>query len=362
MATVAETGMVFGHPSSRRNGARLLGARARAPIYQQQGDGSIMRLTPGALWLRLSQKFGHGLRVAWYRDVVRPRILNTPPIGETSDHRFEIHVLTSCHDWLNLIWSLKSFYAASGRRYALCIHEDGTLDQFAVSSLQRHFPTARIIRRQEADQRLAHELRDCPRSSQFRKTNLLALKVFDFLAFLQADRMVLFDSDLLFFDEPAAYLSRLEDGNYRLNAFNADCDSAYTVAAEAVQARFGHELLARVNSGFGIVHRDSMKLEWIEEYLAVPGLADGHFWRIEQTLYALCSSRYGAELLPQEYEVSLEAGIPPRIFRHYVGAIRHLMYGEGIAHLAQERFLNGHQWTRGVVPDSSSVQLSSSHL
>ena len=321
-----------------------------------------MRLTPGALWLRLSQKFGHGLRVAWYRDVVRPRILTTPPIVETSDHRFEIHVLTSCHDWLNLIWSLKSFYAASGRRYALCIHEDGTLDQFAVSSLQRHFPTARIIRRQEADQRLAHELRDFPRSSQFRKTNLLALKVFDFLAFLQADRMVLFDSDLLFFDEPTAYLFRLEDGNYRLNAFNADCDSAYTVAAEAVQARFGHELLARVNSGFGIVHRDSMKLEWIEEYLAVPGLADGHFWRIEQTLYALCSSRYGAELLPQEYEVSLEAGIPPRIFRHYVGAIRHLMYGEGIAHLAQERFLNGHQWTRGVVPDSSSVQLSSSHL
>src|SRR6185312_14095813 len=347
--------MVFGHPSSRRNGARLLGARARAPIYQQQGDGSIMRLTPGALWLRLSQKFGHGLRVAWYRDVVRPRILNTPPIVETPDHRFEIHVLTSCHDWLNLIWSLKSFYAASDRRYALCIHEDGSLDQFAVSSLQRHFPAARIIRRQEADQRLAHELRDFPRSSQFRKTNLLSLNVFDFIAYLQADRMVLFDSDLLFFDEPAAYLSRLEDGNYRLNAFNADCDSAYTIDAEAVQARFGYELLARVNSGFGIVHRDSMKLEWIEEYLAVPRLAHGHFWRIEQTLYALCSSRYGAELLPQEYEVSLEAGIPPRIFRHYVGAIRHLMYGEGIAHLARKRFLDGHRWTREVAAGSPNV-------
>ena len=121
-----------------------------------------MRLTPGALWLRLNQKFAHGLRVAWYRDVVRPRILNTPPIAETSDHRYEIHVLTSRHDWLNLIWALKSFYAASGRRYALCIHEDGTLDPFALSSLQRHFPTARIIRRQEADQRLAHELRGFP--------------------------------------------------------------------------------------------------------------------------------------------------------------------------------------------------------
>src|SRR5215208_2895810 len=277
-----------------------------------------MKLTPGALRLRLHQKFQHGLRAAWYRDVVRPRILKSLPIAETPDRKFEIHVLTSRHDWLNLIWSLKSFCAASGRRYALCIHEDGTLDPFALSSLLQHFPTARIIRRQEADQRLAHELRGFPRSAQFRNTNLLALKVFDFIAFLQADRMVLFDSDLLFFDEPTAYLSRLEDVNYRLNAFNADCDSAYTIDAEAVKARLGFELLARVNSGFGIVHRDSIRLEWIEEFLALPGLTEGHFWRIEQTLYALCSSRYGAELLPQEYEVSLETGVAPRIFRHYV--------------------------------------------
>ena len=52
---------------------------------------------------------------------------------------------------------------------------------------------------------------------------------------------------------------------------------------KSVRARFGFELLARVNSGFGIVHRDSIKLEWIEEFLAVPGLTEGHFWRIEQT-------------------------------------------------------------------------------
>src|SRR3954469_21217521 len=164
-----------------------------------------MRLTPGAIRLRFNQKFGHGLTVAWYRDVVRPRILSTPPVEDTTDRRCEIHALTSKNDWLNLIWTLKSFYAASGRRYALCIHEDGTLDSVALSSLQRHFPTARIIRRQEADQRLAHELREFPRSAQFRNVNLLSLKVFDFIAYLQADRMVLFDSDLLFFDEPTAY-------------------------------------------------------------------------------------------------------------------------------------------------------------
>jgi hypothetical protein len=298
-----------------------------------------MRLTPGAFWLWLHQKFGHGLRVAWFRDVVRPRILATPPIADTTDDRCEIHALTSSGDWLNLIWALKSFYVASGRRYALCIHEDGSLRPDDLANLRQHFPAARIIRRAEADAKLAKTLRDFPRSLEFRNTNLLAPKVFDFIAFLQSERMVLFDSDLLFFASPTAYLKRAEDPNYGKNTFNADCGHGYTVEPEAVRDLIGHKLLPRVNTGFGLVHRDSVRWQWTEEFLALPGLLSGHFWRIEQTLLALCSSRYGTELLPDEYTLRLEAGIGGRPFRHYVGKIRHLMYGEGMARLVDDGFL-----------------------
>ena len=161
-------------------------------------------------------------RVAWYRDVVRPRILATAPIDDTLDPRCEIHVLTTTQDWLNLIWALKSFYVASGRRYALCIHEDGSLDDSALGTLSHHFPAARIIRRAEADAMLEKVLSGHPRSLAFRNGNLLAPKVFDFAVFLQSDRMVLFDSDLLFFAEPTSYLQRAEDPAYRKNTFNAD--------------------------------------------------------------------------------------------------------------------------------------------
>src|SRR5262249_43336579 len=99
-----------------------------------------MRLTPGALWLRCRQTFDHGLRVAWYRDVVRPRILSTRPITATTDNRCEVHALTSKDDWLNLVWTLKSFYVASGRHYALCIHEDGSLTEAQITTLAEHFP------------------------------------------------------------------------------------------------------------------------------------------------------------------------------------------------------------------------------
>ncbi len=174
----------------------------------------------------------------------------------------------------------------------------------------------------------------------FRNTNLLAPKIFDFAAFLDSDRMALFDSDLLFFTEPTVYLERVENPGYGRNTFNSDLSTAYTVEPEGVCLQIGHYLLPRVNSGLGLVHRNSIRWDWTEEFLALPGILDGHFWRIEQTLFALCSSRYGVELLPDEYTLRLEPGIGGRCFRHYNGAIRHLMYSEGMPELVQRGFLD----------------------
>ncbi len=293
----------------------------------------------GGLLLKCRQKFGHGLRVAYWRDVVRPRILRTRPVGDTTNATCEIHVLTSKNDWLNLIWTLKSFFWASGKKYALCIHEDGSLQESELQSLRYHFPQARLIERRTADERSQRLLREFPRSHQFRSTNVLALKVFDFPAFLEGERMLLMDSDLLFFEEPTALLKALEDPNYRLNLFNPDFDSAYTVKPGPLREIPGIELKPRINSGLALVHRSSLRLDWIEEFLHLPTILAGHFWRIEQTLFALCSSRFGVELLPDEYQVQLGKGIGNSSFRHYVGVFRHLMYGEGIRELVKRGML-----------------------
>ncbi len=289
-------------------------------------------MTPGGLLLRFRQKFGHGLRTAWYRDVVRPRILRSPPVAGTTDERCEIHVLTSAQDWLNLIWALKSFYWASNRNYTLCIHDDGTLRQKHIEALTRHFPTARMVPKLQADGAVLPGLAAYPRCLEFRQSNHLAPKVFDFAHYLESDRLLLLDSDVLFFLEPTELLRRVEDRNYRKNAVNADVASAYTVTPEAARACANVNLVERFNSGLGLIHRDSLRLDWLEEFLAVPGIL-GHFWRIEQTLFALCSSRFGVELLPAEYDVRLNATLNGRPARHYVGAIRHLFYREGIRHL-----------------------------
>jgi hypothetical protein len=226
----------------------------------------------------------------------------------------------------------------SARSYALCIHEDGSLDAAAISALRTHFPKARIILRKEADARAEEALRDHPRSLQFRRTNLLAPKLFDFKLYLESERMALFDSDLLFFASPEAFLQPVEDAAYSKNIFNRDNGSAYTVTRDVALDGANVDLKPDINSGFGLVHPDSISWEWIEEFLALPGITNGHFWRIEQTLFALCSSRYGVEHLPDQYTVRLEPGLGDRPYRHYVGPIRHLMYSEGIRSLVKDDF------------------------
>jgi hypothetical protein len=244
----------------------------------------------GSIALKIRQKYQHGLGTAYYRDTVRQRILQTKPIANTTDRTCEIHVLTYEKDWLNLIWALKTFYHYSDRHYALCIHDDGTLTEDNRATLHYHFPDARIIDRPSADRFVLETLQAHPRCLEFRKTNHLSPKVFDFAAYLETDRMLLLDSDVLFFAEPVALLQRIENPDYNLNTVNGDVASAYTVDPTIVREKCGVELIDRFNSGLGLIHKDSLNLDWIEEFLGLPDII-GYFWRIEQTLYALFTSR-----------------------------------------------------------------------
>lgn len=307
---------------------------------------TVTPVSLGAYYYHFRQTMRHGMvtgpRLAWYRDVVRPRILRTAPIATTDDPAAEAHVLTTRHDWLNLIWTLKSFYANSPVRYRLCIHEDGDVPPEGLDALAKHFPQARIIRRAQADAAVLPRLEATfPRCHALRTTNKLALKVFDFAHYLEADRMILLDSDLIFFRAPQVLLDRVADPNYLLNTLNRDLSSAYTVEPADVQARLGFHLHERINSGFGLLHRPSLDFQHFEEFLDLPGIV-GHFWRIEQTLLALASSRHGYEHLPEDYDVDItrtQTAQSPQPMRHYIGRIRHLMFLEGMRLLVNDGLL-----------------------
>lgn len=295
-------------------------------------------MTLGSMWLKLRMKFHHGLRVVYWRDFVRPRILQTLPVVKTDDHRCEIHVLTCDGDWLNLLWMLKTFYYYSRRDYSLCIHEDGSLSATAKAELRKHFPGARLIERAAADAIMKDRLRGCPLSVEFRNKNPLALKVYDFAAFLESPRMLLLDSDILFFDKPLELLRRIEDPSYEKTSLNRDWAMGYTVEPDQIQDRVDFPIVNRINSGLGLLLKRGLDIAAYERFLAIPGVI-GHHHRIEQTLIALACCRVGFEFLPEPYDVRVDNGNPRMPCKHYTGPIRHLMYREGIRHLVNHRFL-----------------------
>ena len=300
----------------------------------------LAKITPGRLLYQFRLRSHEGWTTPYWRDVVRPRILETLPVSTAKSSLCEIHTLTSQQDWLNLIWALKSFYFYSQAPYSLCIHEDGTLTQDQIEMLQSHFPNARLVTRAEADERMHDVLARRPRSGGFRQNNPLALKVFDFGEYLQADRLLLLDSDILFFAAPGELLRRIDDKEYRLNSLNKDWGFGYTVEPEKIQPQLDFMLLPNINSGLGLIQRAAIDFERIEAFLNLPNVI-GHPHRIEQTLIALYCCRFGFEFLPAEYDVRISDGKPSHPCRHYTGPIRHFMYRLGMRYLLNNGFLEG---------------------
>ncbi|OKH11499.1 hypothetical protein [[Limnothrix rosea] IAM M-220] len=293
----------------------------------------------GSLYLKLQQKFGHGLDTAYYRDYVRPKILETRPIAETGDYSCEIHVFTSARDFINLMWGLKSFYHYSKKNYALCIHCDQSIGDEELSILKTHFPQGNVVPWSEAMPKVMEWLKAYPLCTAVRKERVISVKEFDFLYYLNSDRMLLFDSDLLFFAKPDHLINIIDDQTYNLNSVNGDIETCYSLDTETLRSLVDFEVIERFNSGLGLVHKAALSLDLFESFLALPGILN-HKWRFEQTLMALASCRYGAELLPVEYDVYLGKDLNKLMpMRHYVGEIRHLMYSEGMRQLTKQGFL-----------------------
>lgn len=296
-------------------------------------------MTLGSLFYRFREILHHGLVAVYYRDVVRPQILDTQRIHDIGkDNVCDIHAITSEGDWLNLMWTLKTFYHFSGRKYGLCIHDDGSLSDEAARCLEHHFQGCRVIRKKNADRDVLPLLDNYPNCQKLRADQFVCMKEFDFKVYTEADRILCLDSDVLFFKEPAALLQRIEDPAYALSCFNRDLETSYSCKPQEIEAVFGFKMIERFNSGVGMIPQRFLDWNLMERTFDQLDVL-GHPWRFEQTLMAICAARHGSELLPKEYDVSLTRSCTESAVKHYVGAIRFDMYGEGMRHLVQCGFL-----------------------
>lgn len=227
--------------------------------------------------------------------------------------------------------TLRSFEFHTGRTWAPVFHDDGSLGDTDVETVRRHFPDARIIRRDEADRELGRVLENHPACWESRTKHNWFLKNFDTWHFAPHARYIVIDSDIVFFRRPDHLLRWVDSGEDTLWVME-DTNEKYALPREELESRLGFPLWRRVNSGLDLMPRAAFDLDLAEKYLEECGPIARHFQFLEQTFFAVTGSRWGrGGTLPPEYEISW-GNFRRRdgVCRHYVGPFKDdLLWIEG---------------------------------
>ena len=262
------------------------------------------------------------------RDILGFQPLRLPHQSESS---VSIHVLTSTLDWMMAIWMLRSFFIHYPVRLPVFLHDDGTLTQLDRRKICEALPGVVIIDRQEMHVQAEKKLAGWPRCLELRQKNWITSKLFDPWLCCDSEAVLLFDSDLLFFGFPAE-VQEWVCGPKLVNRWNRDVATYYTLSTKEIADATGVPVTDRINAGLGLVARESIDFDFVEKLLRISAI-NSVPWLVEQTIYAILSSRFGVSLLPKEYLIDTD----PRgtlhetlICKHYVGCVRALFHRQGI--------------------------------
>ncbi len=295
-------------------------------------------LSPGRLWWLLRRDLRRGWAATRHHYKTLPRIQDWQrPFWTEKLQSVPVHVLTGAKDWELAAWMLASWCYFSESGWPLVIHDDGTLPPTAAATFQKISSEVRVISRAEADREMELVLKQFPFAYEYRAMHPLALKLFDVPHFTTGERMMIFDSDLLFFNYPGEVMDWVGSPPDETSWFNEDVAEGSLVTVEEAKEELGVTLWPRVNSGLCLLHHPVVNFEFCDRALAETAMLRREIWRVEQTLFALCASRVGkGGLLSKRYEVSLgKRGARDAVMRHYVGAVRERFYGEGLERLGK---------------------------
>jgi hypothetical protein len=188
---------------------------------------------PWRLRVHLEKKREQRLRERYDKSVLETR----PFVTGKDDPHFEIHTMLGHRHVGMCLWAVKSFLFQCDRRYGVVLHEDGSLTDEDIATLNRHLPGVTIIRKAEADVAVCEWLRDYPNALAYRQAHrphsdhrhpaynmhIFAVRLFDFNYYSMASKRMFLDADVLFFKPPREILDWIGEP--------ADTRSLYSVEA-----------------------------------------------------------------------------------------------------------------------------------
>ncbi|ALO46399.1 WlaTC/HtrL family glycosyltransferase [Pseudohongiella spirulinae] len=285
---------------------------------------------------------------AWRHNAQLKRILQEPPLTGLGRDEFDLHILLCARDVVNGLWALNSFLRYSELRPRLIIHDDGSLSQEHQQRLLQHFPEARIIPFEQANQDMSAALANYPNAYRYRITEYSwpAIKLLDFAWYSRERAFMVLDADVLFFKKPKEIIEAIRQNK---GFYMSDWQDAYTWPLERWPAVLGTRGISKVNVGlFYLPDGGLYDIGFVEQCLGAyyqrqpcPRLV----W-LEQTVWAALFATLGETMkrLPDTYQISTKQALSARTCSHHYVNDSHLarldFLGQGVPHLIRNRFLS----------------------
>lgn len=270
------------------------------------------------------------------RKQLRQKMLRDLPIFRNEDlGQPGIHILICKKDHEMAIISAMIINKLGNKGHNFIIHDDGSIDDQIETKINTYLPGLKLIRRKIADKIIEQALSTFPVILEFRRRQVLAMKLIDVPFFSKHERIGYMDSDILFFQYPTEFF-RAMDVKTESNIFNKDIVNAYVTNPHTIFANSGIEIPSKINSGLWVMSKKDFDFERIESWLKQNFLFSYlSNYRLEQTIFAMLAGISNTETdhFSTGYDVSFQKYPEASICKHYVGRIRYGYELEGLDYI-----------------------------
>lgn len=268
----------------------------------------IHRLLPWRLSKQLAELNEKVLRQHYDTSVLSTR----PYITGLDAPHFELHMLLGHRHVGMCLWAVKSFLHFTGKRYQIVLHEDGSLTEEDIATLEKHLINVTIIKKNHADEAIKKLVGDLPNTSAFRfsyaeTTNhrgsynlyIMSLILFDMNMLSKASKRIILDADVLFFKRPDQLIDWIENSDDTRCLYSVEAFSPYK--NEKHELCFGPRTPPAFNSGLLCLHESVFDLAYLETWIGNNKEIMDHP-NFEQIAYEhIVKKQEGSEPLPDTY-------------------------------------------------------------
>jgi len=259
---------------------------------------------------------------------IAPKITNSKKVLGVSDDTADlsVHSLIGKRDFINLLWSLGSFFNVFKEKSKIFLHNDGTLKKWHKEAINLKFTNSVIVEPDEALNKVKESLSDCPDVVDYtiaNRKNTYLKKFIDPLVVSNKKFHLILDSDLIWFRTPQIIIKELK--SKKPSSFlMRDYNHSYPVHFK--DGSSSDEFQSHMNSGIVFYKKDNFDLNKMSKYLTDVDNSNPNSI-IEQSGNAYCLNKL--KPLPDTYKIHKKIDSKTTM-RHYTGLQRALFFIEGI--------------------------------